>query len=73
MTDCAIYAGIEKLKDEEDGKDDLEITSVLPGIKTAAKSGSSGGTIASWLHGINEGSYKYDMHDAYFLCDNSVL
>ena len=69
LTDCAIYAGVEKVKEEDDGED-VEIVSILPGIKTASKASSSGGTIASWLNGINDGSYKYDIHNAYFLCDN---
>ena len=71
LTDCAIYAGVEKIKQEQEDEKDLEIISILPGIKTGSKSSSSGGTIASWLNSINDGSYKYDIHDAYFLCDNN--
>jgi len=68
LTDCAIYAGVEQLKSEDEN---AVVESIKPGIKPSSKGTSSGGTVASWLNSIESGAYKYDMHDAFFLCEKS--
>ena len=67
LTDCAIYAGIKQLKQSNSA---IIIKSIEPGITVEGKAVSSGGTIASWLHSMNEGTALNNMSNAYFLCDN---
>ena len=56
LTDCAIYSGIERLKNENNN--DITIQSIKPGIMMKGKAEMSGGTTASWLNAMEEGTYS---------------